>query len=267
MQPSSKPFENAATRLTYDWLIRYVELLPSEASKNAHLSISPMFTRLVDRYSCKFANHLCLTNCSDMASFLPTLRKTVITKYYADLSTYSGTITMVFQAGLQLCRLKNLCLDNGTITPDELMYMLKGQHEKILMHKTLTEPVRYSSLLPYLSKSMEVSIHTPNMIYDDCFPETRNDKASILSNLSLSPFPVDQKLCLRFVESVLAASGDSKFIWIEFAEQVTDEFAVSTLETAREMVKEAGFCIIEPLTCERKTVLSVCCVRLGNLEL
>uniref|UniRef100_A0A7E5A0D9 F-box domain-containing protein n=1 Tax=Panagrellus redivivus TaxID=6233 RepID=A0A7E5A0D9_PANRE len=159
-------------RFSYDWIRRFIELLPSDRRNFRYQHISPAFNFLLKKYIdhkfgkniyIKYKNHL------DNAT-IRSLSNVVITDQITFLNCGPGVIDRFFTSPkIKTCRLLNLNLLSCRITPDELMKILNFtyvKYEEIFLEGTITERVSVSSIIPEIRPEPKYKFCLENLIDD-----------------------------------------------------------------------------------------------------
>uniref|UniRef100_A0A7E4ZQR5 F-box domain-containing protein n=2 Tax=Panagrellus redivivus TaxID=6233 RepID=A0A7E4ZQR5_PANRE len=162
-------------RFTYDWLIRFAELLPSDRSKFKLRQLSPLFTNLVGKYNkFKLQPILYITEGTNVKELLqsPNGDIWIPTNLLLWNVTQPGAVSTLMASKVSLCRIKVISVRGCVLTPEELLYLVKHCPTcEVSLDGTLTEPAYFSTIHPYLLRTAHVCLNLVNLIYDFAVPK------------------------------------------------------------------------------------------------
>uniref|UniRef100_A0A7E4VPY4 FTH domain-containing protein n=1 Tax=Panagrellus redivivus TaxID=6233 RepID=A0A7E4VPY4_PANRE len=212
----------AIKRFTYDFLVRLAETLPENDEK--FKQVSPLFTSLEKKYavdSVYFYNFTLNQKCFDEIVIKRSASKTMKIQGLLSLHDFDPE---GFQSKIIA---RKICFDAACLSitdcefsPTQLRYLLSGGRHNFLtiLRCTLTEPMNFSELWPYLSICSSANLDIKNLIVDETTGQDlfKRSNRSYLFDMTLTNVPLDQDAIRSIISYLVSTENEVPSVTLKF---------------------------------------------------
>uniref|UniRef100_A0A7E4WA84 FBA_2 domain-containing protein n=1 Tax=Panagrellus redivivus TaxID=6233 RepID=A0A7E4WA84_PANRE len=265
---SSTSPQNVIQRFTYDWLIRFCELHPTDSNNficphylnqtdflqipyiharplSRYSIVSELFDRLTKRYTPLIVHGNGYMYQDEMLKFvIPKTTKTVVlTGFVKFLLMKAGTITKYIEQKKIFFNLERLVISTSILQPSEFTYLVRQCKTVVCIDCSLTKPLPYSKVWPLISHCITLNLDVRNLYFDDKMSHALTQTAEngpwfvTMRNLCLNEetvFPI-----VNYYMTV----PNGHFVQMMFQKYDSKRSCKSMAKTVKTMFTAAGFTV------------------------